>query len=98
MKTQARLRLRHVPRHRRRDDDRKPWPEWVHRLGIFNVLCAAFERNVWPRHYVNDEPPLAYQQMDNYLTGQWSWHGSMILHSIAAFDPECENPVIVRLR
>lgn len=79
MKSQRRLRLRQASRHRRPLHDR-PWPDWVYQFELQDNMIDAFQRNVWPRHYADELPPAAYQQMDNYLTGQWSWHGPIVLH------------------
>lgn len=70
MPNQQRLRLRHTGRHHRtgRTD-----VDWIWR-NLSHNLAQAFEMNMWPRHYANDQPPQAYWQMDNYLTGNKTWH------------------------
>lgn len=72
MPNQQRLRLRHTGRHHRTEPADVDWT-WQHQLRA--NLAHALEMNVWPRHYANDQPPQAYWQMDNYLTGNKSWHG-----------------------
>jgi hypothetical protein len=79
MKSQARLRLRQTGKHHRTDSVR-PWPRWTYNLGVQHNLAHAFEMNVWPRHYADDEPPEAYWQMPNYLTGHAHWRGPVRLH------------------
>lgn len=79
MKSQARLRLRRTGRHRR-TDSRLPWPRWAYHRGVQRNLAHAFEMNVWPRHYANDEPPQAYWQMTDYRTGATEWHGPTVIH------------------
>jgi len=73
MKSQAPLRLRQVGKHH-------GTPEWAARFGVWGTLRNAFEMNVWPRHYANDEPPPAYYQMTNYLTGERTWYGPVVIH------------------
>jgi hypothetical protein len=72
VKSQRRLRLRRCGKHH--NTDSRAWPEWAHRFGVHHNLVRAFEMNVEPRHY-SEPKPLAYWQMDNYVTGIKSWHG-----------------------
>lgn len=79
MKSQARLRLRQAGRHR--NVTYGAISDWTHRHGLNANLVRAFEMNCYPKHYANDEHPVAYWTI-NYVTGMTTWHGPVSFHGV----------------
>jgi uncharacterized protein YfiM (DUF2279 family) len=78
MKSQARLRLRHIGKHHGNPH------EWTRRFGVNAKLLEAFQRDAWPKHYAdNSDAPQCYWQIASYVTGMAVWHGVVHLHNAA---------------